>query len=365
MNDTVWMQRALELARRGEGHVEPNPMVGALVVRDGRIVGEGWHQKFGEAHAEVHALRAADERARGATLYVTLEPCCHQGKTPPCTGAILGAGISRIVAAMTDPFAAVAGAGLEQLREAGLTVEVGLLEAEARDLNSPYLTMLSQGRPFVHAKWAMSLDGKVATKAGRSKWISGEASRRRAHELRGRMDAVIVGAGTVRTDDPMLTARPPGPRQALRVILSRSGDLPAGCQLLRTAREVPVLVAGAAVPDEKHVTLEAQGCEVLRADLPALMAELGRRRHTNVLVEGGAATLGAFRDAGLIDELHVFVAPMFIGSQTAPSPIGGIGAYALAETVRIENWSCEATGDDWYIHGRVKRPSAPTSAGTV
>src|SRR5437764_9316124 len=233
--DESWMRRALELAERGRGSVEPNPLVGCVVVRDGVVVGEGWHQRYGEAHAEVHALSAAGEKASGATLYVTLEPCCHHGKTPPCTDAILRAGITRVVAAMADPFPLVAGRGAELLRQAGVTVEIGLEEAEARRLNAPYLTLLGKGRPYVHAKWAMTLDGKIATAAGDSKWVSGEASRRLVHELRGRMDAIIVGAGTVRADDPLLTVRPPGPRTPSQVELSTTWRLLVGCHYIKTA----------------------------------------------------------------------------------------------------------------------------------
>src|SRR5207245_2887405 len=192
---------------------------------------EGWHRRYGEAHAEVHALAAAGEAARGATLYVTLEPCCHFGKTPPCTDAVLGAGIGRVVAAMEDPFPQVAGRGAALLRAAGVAVEFGMGEAEARRLNAPYLKLLAAGRPYVHAKWAMTLDGKIATRTGDSKWISGEASRDWVHRLRGRMDAIVVGSGTAKADDPLLTARPPGPRTALRAVLCSSPALPLESQL--------------------------------------------------------------------------------------------------------------------------------------
>src|SRR5438094_5754489 len=218
-HDEPWMRRALELAEKGRGAVEPNPLVGAVVVRNDTVAGEGWHQRYGGPHAEVHALAAAGEAARQATLYVTLEPCCHHGKTPPCTDAILRAGINRVVAAMTDPFPQVAGKGAALLRAAGVVVEFGAGEAEARRLNAPYLKLLATGRPYVHAKWAMTLDGKIATRTGDSKWISNEVSRWRVHELRGRMDAIVVGIGTALADNPRLTVRPPGPRTPLRIIL--------------------------------------------------------------------------------------------------------------------------------------------------
>src|SRR5262245_23696665 len=220
------MRHALALAEKGRGFVEPNPMVGAVVLDPaGQLAGEGWHQKFGGPHAEVFALAAAGDRARGGTLVVTLEPCCHWGKTPPCTDAVLKAGVRRVVAAMADPFPKVAGGGLQILCGAGLEVHVGLCAPEAKRLNAAYLKLLRTGRPWVRLKWAMTLDGKIATRAGDSKWISGDESRRKVHELRGLVDAIIVGRGTVTADDPRLTARPPGPRVPARVVVSASGEL--------------------------------------------------------------------------------------------------------------------------------------------
>jgi diaminohydroxyphosphoribosylaminopyrimidine deaminase/5-amino-6-(5-phosphoribosylamino)uracil reductase len=353
MTDHHWMRRALELADRGRGHVEPNPLVGAVVVRGGVIVGEGWHQRYGAAHAEVNALAAAGEAARGATLYVTLEPCCHHGKTPPCTDAVMRAEVRRIVAAMSDPFPQVAGRGTELLRAAGVEVEVGLCEAEARRLNAPYLKLLRTGRPYVHAKWAMTLDGKIATRSGDSKWISNEASRRRVHELRGRVDAVVVGVGTALADDPLLTARPPGPRTAARVVLDSRGRTPPTCRLVRTARETPTLVvtAGAPSPD-----LQALGCEVLplggqQPAVAALLDELGRRRMTNVLVEGGSGVLGSFLDAGEIDEVHVFIAPRLAGGAEALTAVGGCGVERIAEALALAGWRVEGIDGDVYLHG--------------
>ncbi len=356
-SDEAWMRRALELAERGRGHVEPNPLVGAVVVRDGRLVGEGWHRRYGQAHAEVNALDAAGDAARGATLYVTLEPCCHHGKTPPCTDAVLRAGVRRVVACMADPFPAVAGQGMELLRAAGVAVEVGLCEAEARRLNAPYLTLLAAGRPYIHAKWAMTLDGKIATRTGDSRWISNEESRRRVHQLRGRMDAVLVGIGTALADDPQLTARPPGPRTAVRVVLDRSGRLPPAGRLASSARETPVLVVTAGAAHENVATLRECGCEVLDmpgaggVDVGALLAEMGRRRYTNVLVEGGAGVLGSFRDAGAIDEVHVFISPRLAGGAGARPAMAGRGAGQLAEALRLTEWRFEDVAGDLYVRG--------------
>ena len=354
----VWMRQALTLAERGRGFVEPNPLVGAVVLDSaGELVGEGWHERFGEAHAEVRALAKARDAARGGTLVVTLEPCCHFGKTPPCTDAVLKAGVRRVVVAMADPFPKVAGGGLQLLRDAGVEVEVGVCEREARRLNAPYLKLLATGRPWVHLKWAMALDGKIATRTGDSKWISGEESRRVVHALRGRVDAVIVGRGTVLADDPLLTARPPGPRIAARIVVSASGELPERCQLRSTAREVPVIVFTATGNEAKLAGWAADGVEVVA--LPAsdtglspgaILADLGRRRFTNVLVEGGAGLLGSFLDARAADEFHVFVAGKLIGG-AGLSPISGTGAATMAEALELPELTVLPSGSDVYLHG--------------
>jgi diaminohydroxyphosphoribosylaminopyrimidine deaminase / 5-amino-6-(5-phosphoribosylamino)uracil reductase len=358
-DDEIWMRRALELAERGRGHVEPNPVVGAVVVRDGTLVGEGWHQQYGQAHAEVNALAAAGEQARGAALYVTLEPCCHHGKTPPCTDAVLRAGIARVVAALEDPFPKVAGQGAAILRNAGVAVELGLYAIEARRQNAPYLTLLAKGQPYVHAKWAMTLDGKIATRTGDSKWISNEACRRRVHELRGRMDGILVGIGTALADDPLLTARPPGPRIATRVILDRQARLPPDAKLVRTARDVPTVIVTTCQDSARVDPLRAAGCEVLtcplagkHVDLPGLLQEFGRRRWTNLLVEGGAAVLGSFLDAGLIDEVHAFIAPRLVGGERAKGPVGGEGLARIADSLPLTDCAVEVLDGDVYLRGR-------------
>jgi diaminohydroxyphosphoribosylaminopyrimidine deaminase/5-amino-6-(5-phosphoribosylamino)uracil reductase len=360
-SDLLYMERALALAERGRGFVEPNPLVGAVVVNRGRVVGEGWHERFGEAHAEVQALKAAGEAALDGQVYVTLEPCCHHGKTPPCTEAILKAGIRRVVAAMLDLFPAVAGQGVERLRAAGLVVDVGIGEDAARRLNAPYLKLLATGKPYVHAKWAMTLDGKLATRSGDSRWISNEASRHRVHLLRGRMDAVVVGRGTIEADDPLLTARPPGPRTPLRIVLSHTGRLPSTAQVLGTPNQGPVLIAiqeGTESPEVQRLC--SSGVELLCLEgkddaerVAYLLAELGKRRLTNVLVEGGSGVLGSFLDAGQIDEVHVFVAPLLAGGTSARTPVGGLGVEKIAEAARFADWSVEWIERDLLIHGRV------------
>jgi diaminohydroxyphosphoribosylaminopyrimidine deaminase/5-amino-6-(5-phosphoribosylamino)uracil reductase len=359
----LWhMRRALELAANGQGYVEPNPMVGCVIARGAEIIGEGFHRRFGGPHAEVEALRLADERAAGASMYVTLEPCCHQGKTPPCTQAVLAAGIRRVVIAQKDPFVEVAGKGAAQLQAAGVEVEIGALQAEARQLNAPYLKLIESGRPWIIAKWAMSLDGKMATAAGQSRWISNEQSRRAVHKLRGRMDAIIIGRETALRDDPLLTARPPGPRIALRVVLDTRASLSSESQLVRTAREIPVLAAvGKQASPSNCRRLSDAGCEVFQCPgethidrLHALLEELGRRRMTNVLVEGGGRVLGSFLDARQIDEVHVFIAPKLIGGSGARSPLAGEGIEQMAQALCLDAPQIENLEGDVYIHGRMK-----------
>lgn len=358
--DEPMMRLALDLAERGRGSVEPNPLVGAVVVRDGKIVGQGWHRQFGKEHAEIHALAAAGDAARGSTLYVSLEPCCHQGKTPPCTDAVIRAGVARVVAALPDPFPHVAGQGAAQLRAAGIPVEFGLCEAEARRVNAPYLKLLATGRPYVHAKWAMTLDGKIATRTGDSKWISNEASRRKVHELRSRVDAILVGIGTALADDPLMTARPAGPRVACRVILDSKARLPLNSQLVRTAQAAPILcVVSPSAPMERIDALRQAGCEVLIPSpeidgsprLHALLDDMGRRRWTNLLVEGGSDVLGRFLDAGALDEVHAFIAPKLAGGVDGKTPVAGLGVKHLADAWNLSSWNVEVLDGDVYVRG--------------
>jgi diaminohydroxyphosphoribosylaminopyrimidine deaminase / 5-amino-6-(5-phosphoribosylamino)uracil reductase len=358
--DRWHIRRALELAARGQGLVEPNPMVGCVIARGAEIIGEGWHRRFGQAHAEIEALQIAGERAAGATLYVTLEPCCHHGKTPPCTRAVLASGVARVVIASRDPFPQVQGGGIAALQAAGLTVEVGLLEAEAQRLNAPYLKLLETGRPWIIAKWAMTLDGKIATHSGESRWISNPQSREVVHQLRGRVDAVIIGRGTAELDDPLLTARPPGPRAAMRVVLDTKASLGGNTQLVRTANESPLLVAvGLESLSADRSRLQDAGCEVFVCSgetqaerLGALLAELGRRRLTNVLVEGGGRVLGSLLDMREIDEVHVFIAPRLVGGASAATPVAGHGIAEMAASLQLETPHVRQLGDDTYITAR-------------
>jgi diaminohydroxyphosphoribosylaminopyrimidine deaminase / 5-amino-6-(5-phosphoribosylamino)uracil reductase len=365
-DDERFMARALALASLGEGSVEPNPQVGCVIVRDGQIVGEGFHQQFGGQHAEVAALEAAGEAARGATVFVTLEPCCHQGKTPPCTDALLRAGVSRVVAAMHDPFAAVNGGGFAALEAAGVPCAVGLLAEEARRLTAPFRKLTNTGRPWIIAKWAMTLDGKIATRAGDSRWISSEASRAVVHQLRGRVDAIMVGSGTARADDPLLTARPADladiKRKATRIVVDSAASLSPKSRLAQTAADVPVILGTAeGAPVESCKKLAAVGIEIVRCAgsdhiqrMSTLLAELGRRQMTNVLVEGGGRLMGMLFEMRAIDELHVFIAPKIVGGDTAANPIAGAGADRIADALRLADITIEELGGDVYVHGRVR-----------
>jgi diaminohydroxyphosphoribosylaminopyrimidine deaminase/5-amino-6-(5-phosphoribosylamino)uracil reductase len=359
--DEQHMARAIELARRGEGFVEPNPMVGCVLVRDGACLGEGWHRGYGGPHAEIEALRSCRVDPAGATLYVTLEPCCHHGKTPPCTDAILRAGIARVVVGQVDPFPAVAGRGLELLRQAGVWVDVGVLAEAAAALVAPFRMLVALGRPWILAKWAMTLDGKLASRTGHSRWISNERSRELTHHLRGRVDAIMVGRHTADIDDPLLTARPAGPRQATRIVVDTLARLSPHSQLVQTARTTPVLIATGetADPDRRQV-LEDAGCEVLvcpGADpaerLEYLVFELGRRRWTNLLVEGGSRLLGSLFDRHWIDEVHVFLAPKLVGGEMAPGPVAGQGLAEIPPRASLTSPHIELLGEDVYISGRL------------
>jgi len=339
-----WMRRALELARRGRGAVEPNPLVGAVLVRGRTVVGEGWHRNFGGPHAEVESLSAAGDKARGATLFVTLEPCCHQGKTPPCTQALISAGVARVVVACGDPFPPVACGGRVELRAAGIKVELGLLRREAQELNAPYFKLGATGRPFVTAKWAMTLDGKVATRTGDSRWVSSEAARALVQELRARSDAILVGIRTALVDDPLLTCRIPTSRRLTRVILDTHARLPLASRLAQSAAREPLLVVvGSDAPADRVRELQRLGAELLTLprtavglSLEALLEELGRRRMTHLLVEGGPTVLASFFEGRLVDQVVVHVAPKVVGGQAAPGAVGGEGVGRMTEAHGLE-----------------------------
>ena len=362
--DSDIMQHAIDIARAAFGHVEPNPMVGAVIVSPEReLIAEGFHQKFGGPHAEINAIQAAGERTRGADLFVSLEPCSHFGKTPPCADAVIQAGFRRVIIGCPDPAPHVSGQGIDRLRDAGLDVILGVSEAEARRLIAPFEMLTLSQRPWVHAKWAMTLDGRVASRNGHSKWISSEQSRAWVHSLRGCVDAIITGSGTVRADDPLLTARPSGPRTALRVVMDSTGrSVTPESQFARTCREIGVLVCVSGSCSPKRIeALHALGAETFRTaepglvDIAAVLTELARRRFTNVLLEAGPGLLGAFSDAGLIDEVHAFIAPKLVGGIAATPAIGGLGRSAIPQIASLSNFRSVQIGEDLLIEGDVCR----------
>lgn len=359
VNDEDWMRQAIRLADRGLGAVEPNPIVGCVLVRDGKLIGQGWHQQFGGPHAEIHAL-ADCEDARGATAYVTLEPCCHHGKTPPCSDALIRAGVTRVVIAVTDPFTEVSGGGIQALKAAGIQVLQDCLTEEAKEGLAAYLKRVTTGRPWVIAKWAMSVDGRIATSTGESQWITGEASRREVHRLRGRVDAIAVGMGTVIADDPSLTARPPGPRTAVRLVFARHRVPSTQSQLVRTSSQTPtLLIAGPAIPDAQLAHLadyevDAFQCQAEAPEKMILEAleylgspnNLTSTAMTHIMVEGGGQLLGSFASAGELDECHVYIGSKLIGGNQAPGPVGDPGVSDLSEAQGFKLRSTDIFGDD-------------------
>ena len=341
------MRRALELARRGWGQTAPNPMVGAVVARGGEVLGEGWHERWGGPHAEVNALRAAGERARGATLHVTLEPCDHHGKTPPCTEAILAAGIARVVLATADPSPG-AGGGAARLRAAGLAVDVGPLADEARELNAPFFHALRARRPWVTLKLALSIDGALTDAARSSGWLTGPAARTHVHHLRAGHDAIGIGIGTALCDDPLLTVRGvPTPRVApARVVFDREARLPPGGRLARGAADAPVIVVAERPDPARADALRGSGVELLVADgLPAALDALGARGIRSLLVEGGAGIAGALLGHRLVDRLVIFQAPIILGGG-ALAALAAAPAAAVGEARRLPVLERRELGDD-------------------
>ena len=356
------MRRAVELARGVRGTTSPNPAVGAVVVKDGVVVGCGATQPPGQAHAEIGALQQAGGQSRGATLYVTLEPCCHWGRTPPCTGAIIEAGISKVRTAAIDPNPLVAGRGLSQLREASIDVLLEDGVEGVRELYEGFAKHINTGLPFVTVKFAMSLDGKIATRTGDSKWVTGTAARGLVQQMRRRADGILVGVGTVLADDPLLTARDPAglpsERQPLRAVLDSACRTPPAARLLGQPGTTVVYVTKGAAAEGRD-RLEAAGAQVvpLAADetgkvrVEDALADLGSRGVVDLIVEGGGTVLGSFFDQGLVDKVYAFIAPVIIGGANAASPVEGLGARIMGDALRVEEAGLVSIGDDWLIVG--------------
>lgn len=362
------MRRALALARRGIGKTAPNPAVGCVIVRDGAVVGEGWHRKAGTPHAEVHALREAGERARGADVYVTLEPCSHHGRTPPCADALLEAGVRRVFVGMVDPNPKVCGEGIGRLRGAGIEVATGILGNECRRINEPFAKHVTTGIPFVILKSAMTMDGKTATAAGDSRWITSEESRRYVHRLRSMVDAIMVGVGTVTADDPRLTARLPRGRDPLRVVVDSALRIPLDAQMLRLDSPAPTLIATVSDDGERIAALEALGAEVLRCrerqgrvDLRDLLARLGARGVQSLLLEGGREVAGEALREGLIDKFVLFYAPKLLGGAGGFGLFAGESAERMDGCRRLTRVSVRRFGDDVMIEAYPEETCSPGS----
>ncbi len=363
MTDEEYMRRALELAVKGRGYTNPNPMVGAVIVKEGRIIGEGYHEKCGELHAERNAFKNCTESAEGATIYVTLEPCCHYGKTPPCTEAIIENGIKRVVVGMLDVNPIVAGNGVRILEEHGIEVTVGVLEEECRKLNKIFIKYISKKIPFVTMKYAMTADGKIATVAGQSKWITGSSSREHVHRTRHAMMGIMVGVGTVIADDPMLDVRLPefGDRSSnpIRIICDSNLRTPLEAKVVSTANQIRTIIATVCGDAEKIKAYEDKGCEVVkvdaldgRVDLKKLMVILGEMGIDSILLEGGADMNFSAIKAQIVDEVQVYMAPKIFGG-SAKSPVGGAGIGNIDEAVRLNPVQVTMFDGDIFIENEV------------
>jgi diaminohydroxyphosphoribosylaminopyrimidine deaminase / 5-amino-6-(5-phosphoribosylamino)uracil reductase len=362
--DHRFMARALQLAQRGLFTTDPNPHVGCVLVKNNEVVGEGWHQRAGEPHAEINALQAAGEQSKGATAYITLEPCCHHGRTPPCSEALIAAGVTRVVAAMQDPNPQVAGQGMTQLEVAGIEVRSGVMQTQAEALNPGFIQRMAQSRPFVRCKMAMSLDGRTAMASGESQWITGTEARHDVHRLRARSAAIVTGIGTVLADDPSLTARlddEPGRevKQPLRVVLDSQLQMPANAKMLSLPGRTLVLTVN--VDEQKSAALRDTGAEVEvlaanngRVDLHAVMDCLAAHQINEVLVEAGATLCGSFLQAGLVDEIVVYMAPMFMGTD-ARGLLNLPGVEKMDQAVKLEIVDVRAVGNDWKLQIKVER----------
>lgn len=351
------MRRALALARKGIGRTAPNPAVGSVIVQNGTIVGEGWHRQAGTPHAEIHALRGAVTRARGADVYVTLEPCCHFGKTPPCADALVAAGVKRVVIGMVDPNPKVSGQGIAQLQFAGIEVVTGILEEECRSINRPFIKHITTGLPYVTLKSAMTLDGKTATTSGDSRWVTGEKARQQVHALRSISDAVMVGVGTVFADDPLLTSRIKGGRDPRRVIVDSTLRMPLQAKVFHAGSSAGTIVATCSADTSRIGAVESLGAEVLRCrnlngrvDLHDLMTLLGGMGVQSILLEGGAQLAGALLHARLIDRCIFFYAPRLLGGD-GTGLFAGAAVERMADAIPMENISVKRCGDDIMIEG--------------
>ena len=361
-----YMRRALELARKGEGHTSPNPMVGCVVVKDGRIISEGYHEKYGEFHAERNALTRCTEDTAGADLYVTLEPCCHQGKTPPCTDIIIEKKIARVFVGSMDSNPLVAGKGVQILRDHGIYVETGILDAECRKLNEVFYHYIATKTPFVVMKYAMTLDGKIACATGDSKWVTGEIARTQVHRMRGRYRGIMVGIGTVLADDPMLNCRVEGGVDPVRIICDSNLHIPTESQIVKTASDIETIVACSQEAleserkQEKIRRLKEAGIQIIGTEgahgvnLVELMKKLGGQNIDSILLEGGGTLNASALEDGSVNKVYAYIAGKLIGGMDARSPVEGMGIDRMADAITLQNMEIEKLGDDFCIVGYVK-----------
>ena len=361
-----YMRRALELARKGEGHTSPNPMVGCVVVKDGRIISEGYHEKYGEFHAERNAMTRCTEDTAGADLYVTLEPCCHQGKTPPCTDIIIEKKIARVFVGSMDSNPLVAGKGVQILRDHGIYVETGILDAECRKLNEVFYHYIATKTPFVVMKYAMTLDGKIACATGDSKWVTGEIARTQVHRMRGRYRGIMVGIGTVLADDPMLNCRVEGGVDPVRIICDSNLHIPTESQIVKTASDIETIVACSQEAleserkQEKIRRLKEAGIQIIGTEgahgvnLVELMKKLGGQNIDSILLEGGGTLNASALEDGIVNKVYAYIAGKLIGGMDARSPVEGMGIDRMADAITLQNVEIEKLGDDFCIVGYVK-----------
>ncbi len=361
MSHESFMQIALDEAIKGCGWVNPNPMVGAVIVKDGEIIGKGYHERYGRPHAERNAIAASSENVSGSTLYVTLEPCCHYGKTPPCTDAIIENGISTVVIGSVDPNQKVAGKGIKILQDHGINVVVGVLEEKCIDINEVFFHYIQSGKPFLSMKYAMTIDGKIATSSGKSKWITDETARAHTHALRHRYSAIMVGIGTVLQDDPLLTCRLPDCRNPIRIICDSNLRIPENSQIVKTAAEIETYIATVAPDIEKANRLKEKGVRIIHTDqkdgrvnLTQLMDFLGENKIDSVLLEGGAGLHAAALKSGIVNKAYVYIAPKIFGGSNAKTPVGGAGIDDPKDAVRLYKGSCSMLGDDFLLEFYLK-----------
>ena len=362
MNDSDYMKVALQLAEKGCGFTSPNPMVGAVIVKNGQIIGQGWHQKYGETHAERNALAACIDNPKGATMYVTLEPCCHYGKQPPCVDVIVKAGIARVVTGSDDPNPLVSGKGIQMLREKGITVTEHILQKDCDRLNEAFFHYMQTRRPFVVMKYAMTMDGKIATHAGLSKWVTGETARKDVARMRHRVTAIMVGVGTVLADDPLLTCRIEGGKNPIRIICDTTLRTPLTARIISTAKQIPTMIATCCQDKELYIPYENKGCHILtvgekdgHVDLEQLMDLLGQQQIDSILLEGGGRLNWSALSAGIVQKVQAYIAPKLFGGENAKTPVEGTGVSSPDAAFYLRNSRIIRLDEDFLIESEVVR----------